>query len=1092
MRSLLFYRRTHASVIIGAAVGTAILVGALAVGDSVRYSLKRLAVWRLGKTRLALVSGDRFFRAELADEVAASLGVDAAPLLQLRGTAARTDAAARANHIQVLGIDERFVTIAAVKALATATYYNQIGINRNLAARLDLKSGDEFILRIEKPGFLPRDVPFSADTDSSVALRLRVARVVADAEFGRFSLRANQVAPETVFVPLAHLSQKLDLPGQANVILLAGRGDNAPSVTAAQAALAKNWRLDDAGLKLRRVGSNGGLELVSRRVFLEKAVADAGLAAGHDARGILSYFVNEIRFGKAMTPYSVVSAPGDPLVPPDMTDDEIIINDWLARDLGAGPGDSVELAYYVLTVKGLDEKTSVFTVRAIVPITGPAADRDLMPELPGLADAGSCRDWHPGMPIHLNLIRAKDEDYWDTYRGTPKAFVTLGAAKRMWANRFGNLTAVRYAAGDATAGDIAAEILKHLQPASVGLVFRDVRSEGVRAASQSVDFAQLFLGLSFFLIAGALLLTGLLFLFMTRQRREEIGTLLAVGFPPARVRRLLLAEGAILAVLAAAAGTILGAGYNQAVLYALGTLWRGAVGTSALNPYIEAHTLAVGALCGTGMAVAAMWLALRSQAAISAGQLQQASASPVTSPAKGAPGMSLLVACGSAAGVFVVLLLASPGRDRQATGTFFAAGSLVLVGSLALCNALFAYLGRAADTAHVTIRAMGLRNSARRKGRSLATTAMLACGVFLVIAIGANRRGAPAGAGRRDSGTGGFALFGETSIPVPQDLDSPAARRLYGLDSPKFDKVRFVAMRVHEGDDASCLNLNRTAHPRILAVDPEEFARRGSFTFVKTSDNISAANPWTALDGDFGPDTVPAVADETVIVWGLGKKIGDTLSYTDENGRPFNIKLVGALANSIFQGSVIISRKAFLKRFPSASGSRVFLVDAPGEDVGDISRTLSRALQDFGLEVTPAARRLARFNTVENTYLTIFLALGGLGLVLGSVGMGVVVLRNVLERRGELALLRAVGFDRKALFRLLLWEHWLLLVAGLVCGTLAALIAVLPALTSPGTRIPWGSLAGIVAAVTASGAAWTYIATALALRGNLIGALRNE
>ena len=33
---------------------------------------------------------------------------------------------------------------------------------------------------------------------------------------------------------------------------------------------------------------------------------------------------------------------------------------------------------------------------------------------------------------------------------------------------------------------------------------------------------------------------------------------------------------------------------------------------------------------------------------------------------------------------------------------------------------------------------------------------------------------------------------------------------------------------------------------------------------------------------------------------------------------------------------------------------------------------------------------------------------GGLGLLLGSVGLGVVVLRNVLERRGELALLLAV------------------------------------------------------------------------------------
>ena len=56
-----------------------------------------------------------------------------------------------------------------------------------------------------------------------------------------------------------------------------------------------------------------------------------------------------------------------------------------------------------------------------------------------------------------------------------------------------------------------------------------------------------------------------------------------------------------------------------------------------------------------------------------------------------------------------------------------------------------------------------------------------------------------------------------------------------------------------------------------------------------------------------------------------------------------------------------------------------------------------------GLEVNLAAVRLDEFNAVQNTYLQIFQLLGGLGLLLGSVGLGVVVLRNALERRAELA-----------------------------------------------------------------------------------------
>ena len=138
----------------------------------------------------------------------------------------------------------------------------------------------------------------------------------------------------------------------------------------------------------------------------------------------------------------------------------------------------------------------------------------------------------------------------------------------------------------------------------------------------------------------------------------------------------------------------------------------------------------------------------------------------------------------------------------------------------------------------------------------------------------------------------------------------------------------------------------------------------------------------------------------------------------DEQGRAFKLRLVGAVANSILQGSLLIDEAEFVKRFPGESGYRMFLMDAPSNAVSQVSATLSRALQDTGLELTPAAERLNAFNAVQNTYLGTFQILGGLGLLLGSAGLGVVVLRNVLERRGELGLLVAVGFRRRLLQRL--------------------------------------------------------------------------
>jgi ABC-type antimicrobial peptide transport system permease subunit len=135
---------------------------------------------------------------------------------------------------------------------------------------------------------------------------------------------------------------------------------------------------------------------------------------------------------------------------------------------------------------------------------------------------------------------------------------------------------------------------------------------------------------------------------------------------------------------------------------------------------------------------------------------------------------------------------------------------------------------------------------------------------------------------------------------------------------------------------------------------------------------------------------------------------------------------------------------------------------------------------------------LAEFNAVENTYLSIFQLLGGLGLILASVGLGLVVLRNVLERRGELAMLQAVGFDKAALKRMVFYEHGGLMAGGLACGVFAALVAVSPALKSPGGQVPYFSLVLTIACIGISGVVWIWIATAFALSGKMLDALRNE
>jgi ABC-type lipoprotein release transport system permease subunit len=1077
LRSLRFYWRTHLGVLLGVAVAGAILTGALVVGDSVRASLRQAALARLGTIQSALATPDRFFRAALADELQPDLHATVAPLLLLRGASTLPDGSARANAAQVVGVEERFWRLGGASNLLAGAEADEAVINVRLAEQLGAGIGATLVLRVELPALISRDVPLSGRSDLNVAIRVRVRAVAGDAGFGRFGLRADQTPPPSVFMPLAALQAQLKRAGQANVLLTDAAGD-------ADAALRRRWQLADAGLEALALSDKKTLELRTPQVFLAPAIAAPALALSSNAAGVLSYFVNELRYGERATPYSFVTATGAA-----QRDDEITINSWLAEDLAAKTGDELTLRYYVIgDRRELRESSARFRVRAVVPLT---KDASWMPAFPGLAEVHNCSDWQPGIPIDHDRLRPKDEKYWDEYRGTPKAFVTLAAGQKLWGNRFGNLTAIRYLAGT----DVAA-LLPRLDPAALGLRFVPVRAQALAASGQSMDFGQLFIGFSFFLIVAALLLTAMLFAFNLEQRNAEVGLLRALGWRRAQIRRLLWGEGFVLAVLGTLAGLGLGVAYTRLTLLGLATVWRNAAGALPLVYHAEPLTLALGAglnllAAGVALAVVQRGQSRRAPAALLMGGNAEFSSDLRCSVLNVRRSMfaGLRQRIGLVIGVCglliagVLLWTGRGGQDQQAAETFFGAGACLLLAGLGFSQSLLARLTRAAHAAG-TLAGVGLRNAARRRRRSLTVISVLASGVFLLVAVSAFHQDAPQGSTSRQTGTGGFALFAQSTLPVYDDLNTAAGRAVFGLTAEDCAGATVVPLRLREGDDASCLNLNRAQQPRLYGVQPDEFERRKAFAFLSGS--------WPLLEQAPADGAIPAIGDEPTVTWALGKQVGDLLTMTDDHGQAVKLRIVGVLASSVLQGGLLISEKQFIAHFPASAGYRGFLVEAPPARAPELAATLTRALQDRGLEVVPAGRRLADFMAVENTYLGIFQVLGGLGLVLGSLGLALVVLRNVLERRGELALLLALGFRRRALQRLVLAEHWLLICLGLAVGLGAAVLAVWPAWRAGQNAVPWVLLGGTLGALAAGGLLWTWLAARAALRGPLLAALRNE
>jgi ABC-type antimicrobial peptide transport system permease subunit len=285
------------------------------------------------------------------------------------------------------------------------------------------------------------------------------------------------------------------------------------------------------------------------------------------------------------------------------------------------------------------------------------------------------------------------------------------------------------------------------------------------------------------------------------------------------------------------------------------------------------------------------------------------------------------------------------------------------------------------------------------------------------------------------------------------------------------------------------LNLYQTTRPRVIGV-PDAFIQRGGFAWAG---GLADEPAWASLNrGRSRMWDFPAVLDANTAMYSLHKGLGDSLELLDEQGQTFEVRIVGLLKNSILQGDVMVAEDEFLRRFPSATGYRMFLIETSLADMPAVEQALESSLGDFGFDVERTADRLAAFMAVQNTYLTTFQSLGGLGLLLGTFGLATVQLRNVLERRGELALLRAAGFRRARLAFLVMLENAALLIGGLSIGIFAALVAILPHLLQGGAAIPWGTLFITLLLVLIVGLFAGLAAVRATLHAPLLPALRGE
>lgn len=1151
-RSLSAFRALHLALALGIAAATAVMVGALLVGDSMRGSLRAIVVQRFGTIQAAMLS-QRFFHPEMLEKANDSKNgeqVSLLPAIILPSSAVelkRDSGLQRAASVQVIGVDEKFWQLSSydsdIQNVALAD--DEVALNATLARELNAKVGEEITIRLPKGSGVPADSPLGRRDDASSSLpRQKVVAILPDKSVADLDLRAGQQPTRNLFVPVAALQDALEQPGRVNAALAMRTQNNGPSrplssvpelsfEDSQQLCDHLNARisptLSDYGLKLTRharrfpdtdIGESFPEEtpedqrqpttifdyyqITSDQLIIDpqsqKVLEESFARKGLRPQRTIAYLVNEISAvtsqnveSSAVATYSIAvgieswesffsDRPTE--TPWEQRPSACAVNSWLADRLDLKPGSTIRIKFFQPeTIEGREiETTQDLIVSAIIPVTAPAKgyvrnrpaifkepptrgnDPDLTPVVPGITDQDSISKWDLPFPL-TRTIPKEDDDYWRDYRLTPKLFMRYVQGSRFFGSRFGRDTSLRIDAADVSAAGLDQAALEQLASSAMldaksglGLQVLPLRAMQLKAASGTTPFDGLFIALSFFVIVAALMLVALLFRLSIEQRASQWGLLMAAGFTVSRVRSLLLRESLMVIAFGIALGLGLGLGYAWLMVAGLQNWWTGAINGNFLQYHVTAKSLAIGAGIGAVTSLMTILWCMRSlkrstpldlmRGRWDTGHLRTHS---VNKGALAIAGFLLFGALG-------LLALGFTQSGMAQAGSFFGCGMCLVLSALAATVHLLKSKWTTGSQHSQAVQKLSVYRSGlfsmawssltRNVWRSVLTVGLLAFASFLIASMSLFQIAPTL------QGSGGFELIAESSLPIYRDPGATRVREetLTAKEFATLRTVNILSFRQRPGEDASCNNLFQVAQPTVIGVPPALHEHQANLPeskrFQWADFDKSYDSGWHALaQAATGSDTdpIPVVLDMNTAAWSLhqGASIG-AISKIQFEDRVLYFKTVGLLSNSIMQGKLLISEFNFTQLFPNVNGYRYFLIHDEDHSANEIAAAIENGWSDEGLDVTSSAETLTKLLAVQNTYISAFQAIGALGLLLGTIGLAVVQVRSVLERRRELALMQAVGFSRWRLSSLLLSEASLLLFSGLTIGVLAAIVAVVP------------------------------------------------
>lgn len=1005
------YARYYKLIALAILISTAVIVGSLLVGDSVRGSLEKRVGERLGDTRTIISTQKGFLDVAILNHPL--FGSSSRGILLMNGFVSSGE---KLLPVMVWGVSD--LNIPTGSAI----------LNKVLVKELGLTLPEDIVLRLPAKGLVPSGSLFVTQ-NYSTGFRLKADRELGAEEGGNLNLKNEQTLPLNLFMNREELERAMDLPGKINLILSSNK--------ISADSLKKVWNFRHSGLKIEKQPDHSNI--TSDRVFLEKELVGQISTFNAGTNRIFSYLVNDISSRGSSVPYSFVTA-CDSYKNEKLLKDEIILSDYTALRLQATVGDSVSIRFFVSKdFKTLQTDSAFFRVKRIVPIASLQSDKILHADFPGISDVERCTEWDSDLPINMDLIRKEDERYWEIYRSTPKALLAYESVADSWGNAYGTATAIQ----------IPDSFLdsNYLTPELFGIQVTHPLLESIFAAKNGVDFTGLFMALGFFIIVSALLLMLIPLSEMLFRRKEELKLLKFLGYPHKRIRAMLWKESIPIVLIASVLGVVAGLIYTGIIMWLLGSFWKGATHTEGFSVYPNGITLVSGLTAGALVSFIFLYRGI-------AGNLKNKKMKRTTKKRS----LVLRKYIFTVVSLTTLILVTYNLLIQSSVGLFALSGVLLML-SFALYGDYVLHAKGKPATDHFTPNDMIFRTIYANRRQNLLAYFSLAFGIFIVFSVGLNRKGF-SDPSQMTAATAGYSLWCESSIPVYHNVNSREGREKLNLqDLPEnLEALQFLR---YNADEASCLNLNKVSRPNVLGVDLSKllngplyiqnniFGLEGTdltHKFIGT-DVTEAPALRSERDENAVPEirnekAIPALIDATVLEWSLMKNLGDTLYYRTPEGKNIAFLLAGTLPNTVFQGSILIDRQHFDRIWPEITGSEIMLLKIDPAKSSEAKELVSRAMNEYGMRISTTSERLKLFNSVTDTYLTIFLSLGGIGLLLGIFAFVIVIRKNLSTRQAEIELYGTLGFSRSVIQEILYRENRILPLYAISTGVLSAVLSV--------------------------------------------------